>query len=45
MEEFEDIDDEEFVRDRVFRGANIPRTSSEFMDLFVSIEPHAGREI
>lgn len=45
LDEADDIDEDELDRERVWRGPNMPRTSSEFMELLPSIEPHAGREI
>jgi hypothetical protein len=44
-DEFDDNEDEELFRDKVFRGTNMPRLSSGFIELFPSIEPHAARDI
>lgn len=44
FEELEEMDPEEFVRERGLRGANIPLASSGFIELLPSIEPHAGRD-
>ena len=48
LDEVEETEDDELVRDKVFRGTNMPmppRTSSGFIELFPLNEPHAGREI
>ena len=45
VEPLEDIDEEELLRESVFRGTNMPLTSSGFMELFPLRVPHAGREI
>src|SRR5690606_9910025 len=45
VDELEDTEEDELVRERVFRGTpNMPLTSSGFIE-FPSIEPHAGRDI
>jgi hypothetical protein len=44
-DELEEMEDDELLRGRVFRGTNMPRTSSGFIGLFPLIVPHAGREI
>lgn len=48
VDEFEEVElteDDELVRDKVFRGINMPLTSSGFIGALPSIEPHAGRDI
>lgn len=48
LDEVEETDDDELVRDKALRGANMstpPRTSSGFIRLFPLNVPHAGREI
>lgn len=45
LDEFEDTEEDELVRESVFRGTpNIPLTSSGFIE-FPSMEPHPGRDI
>ena len=45
LDEVEEIEDEEFVRESCLRGANMPLTSSGFMGVLPLTDPHAGREI
>lgn len=45
LEESEEMEDDEELRERVLRGANMPRTSSPFTELFpLMVPPHADRE-
>lgn len=44
FEESDDIDDDELLRARFLRGANMPRTSSGFMGVFPLIVPHDERD-
>ncbi len=45
LDELELIDEVELLRDKVLRGANIPFTSSGFIEVLPLILPHAGRDI
>jgi hypothetical protein len=44
LDEVEETEEEELVRERVLRGANMPLPSSGLVELCPSIEPHAGRD-
>jgi hypothetical protein len=44
-EVFEESDEDELERDGVLRGTNMPLTSSGFIELLLSVEPHAGSDI
>lgn len=43
-EALDETDEDELLRERVFRGTNMPRPSSGFIGLFPLIVPHAGRD-
>jgi hypothetical protein len=49
LDELEEVleatDEAELLRESVFRGANMPRTSSGFIELSPLMVPHAGLEI
>lgn len=45
LDEFELIEEDELLRDRGLRGANIPLTSSGFIGTLPLLVPHAGRDI
>jgi hypothetical protein len=44
-EALEATDEAELLRESVLRGANMPRTSSGFIELSPLMVPHAGLEI
>lgn len=44
-DELVEMEEDEFVRERVLRGTNMPLTSSGFIGLLPLMVPHAGREI
>lgn len=44
LELLEETEEDELLRESVFRGTNMPRTSSGFIGSFPLIVPHAGRD-
>jgi len=44
-EVLDESDEDELERDGALRGTNVPLTSSGFIELLPSVEPHAGSDI